>query len=122
VQRTFAKFHMDVGIGDVVLDPPVSMIRRVQQFAEKLHAYSLPRGGANSRGRDLGAFGATDPVGNTERACVCLEAPRCTFERRGTQDLSALQEPPPATWEKPIQGLAEEGLLDPVREQSIRRS
>jgi hypothetical protein len=53
-QRTFVKFHLDVGIGDVVLDPveriqtrnwfafagipPVSvpMIQREQQFAEKL--------------------------------------------------------------------------------------
>ena len=54
--RTFVKFHLDVGIGDVVLDPPeqarmrdwfgfagiappdVPMIQREQQFAEKLHA------------------------------------------------------------------------------------
>jgi hypothetical protein len=59
--RTFVKFHLDVGIGDVVLDPPeqarmrdwlgfagiappdVPMIQREQQFAEKLHAYTLPR-------------------------------------------------------------------------------
>ena len=71
-QRTFVKFHIDVGIGDVVLDPleriqtrdwfafaeipPVSvpMIPREQQFAEKLHAYTLPRTGTvNSRVRDL---------------------------------------------------------------------
>ena len=59
--RTFVKFHLDVGIGDVVLDPleqakmrdwlgfagisppSVPMIQREQQFAEKLHAYTLPR-------------------------------------------------------------------------------
>ena len=70
--RTFVKFHLDVGIGDVVLDPleqaemrdwlgfagisppSVPMIQREQQFAEKLHAYTLPRTGApNSRVRDL---------------------------------------------------------------------
>ena len=65
--RTFVKFHLDVGIGDVVLDPPeharmrdwlgfagiappdVPMIQREQQFAEKLHAYTLPRTTPNSR-------------------------------------------------------------------------
>jgi hypothetical protein len=71
-QRTFVKFQMDFGIGDVVLDPlerirtrdwfafaeilpaSVPMIPREQQFAEKLHAYTLPRAGtANSRVRDL---------------------------------------------------------------------
>jgi hypothetical protein len=129
-QRTFAKFHMDVGIGDVVLDPLerikthdwlgfaeiapacVPMIQREQQFAEKLHAYTLPRSGANSRVRDL-----VDMVlliqSETLNASVCLEALRRTFERRGTHDLHALLEPPPATWEKPFQRLAEECQLDP---------
>lgn len=70
--RTFVKFHLDVGIGDVVLDPleqaqmrdwlgfagipppAVPMIQREQQFAEKLHAYTLPRTAApNNRVRDL---------------------------------------------------------------------
>ena len=55
-QRMFVKFHMDVGICDIVLDPleriqarnwfafteippaSVSIIQRKKQFAEKLHA------------------------------------------------------------------------------------
>ena len=59
--RTFVKFHLDVGVGDVIVDPvefvqtrdwlgfagvappEVPMIQREQQFAEKLHAYTLPR-------------------------------------------------------------------------------
>ena len=56
--RIFVKFHLDVGIGDVVLDPleqakmrdwlgfagisppSVPMIQREQQFVERLHAYT----------------------------------------------------------------------------------
>ncbi len=128
-QRTFVKFHLDVGIGDVVLDPlervetrdwlgfaeiapaSVPMIRREQQFAEKLHAYTLPRSGANSRVRDL-----VDMVllirSGTLNPPACLEALRRTFERRGTHDLPTLLEPPPAAWENPFQRLAEECRLD----------
>jgi len=70
--RVFARFHVDVGIGDEVLEPldvvegrdwlgfggiaPPSFpaISREQQFAEKVHAYSLPRGDrANTRAKDL---------------------------------------------------------------------
>ena len=128
-QRTFAKFHMDIGIGDVVLGPleqvqtrdwigfakiapaSVPLIQREQQFAEKLHAYTLPRSGANSRVRDL-----IDMVlliqSETLNTSVCLEALRRTFKQRGTHDLPALLEPPPASWNMPFQRLAEECQLD----------
>jgi hypothetical protein len=70
--RVFVGFHLDVGIGDAVMEPlevikgldwlgfagiaspSLYMIPREQQFAEKLHAYTLPRHGApNTRVRDL---------------------------------------------------------------------
>jgi predicted nucleotidyltransferase component of viral defense system len=70
--RDFARFHVDVGIRDEVLEPldvvtgqdwlgfggvqPPSfpVISAEQQFAEKLHAYTLPRGErANTRTKDL---------------------------------------------------------------------
>jgi Nucleotidyl transferase AbiEii toxin, Type IV TA system len=59
--RTFVKFHLDVGIGDIIVDPvetarisdwlglaaiespTVPMIQRERQFAEKIHAHTLPR-------------------------------------------------------------------------------
>jgi hypothetical protein len=59
--RVFVGFHLDVGIGDAVMEPleivegrdwlafagivspSLYMIPREQQFAEKLHAYTLPR-------------------------------------------------------------------------------
>jgi hypothetical protein len=64
-ERTFARFHLDAGIGDVVIQPletiicrdwlgfagiesaRVRMIAREAQFAEKIHAYTLPRNAAN---------------------------------------------------------------------------
>lgn len=128
-QRTFAKFHMDIGIGDVVLDPleqvetrdwlgfaaitpaSVPMLRREQQFAEKLHAYTLPRSGANSRVRDLIDMVLLIQSG-TLNSSLCLEALRHTFERRGTHELPTILEPPPGTWEKPYERLAEESNLD----------
>ena len=121
--RTFVKFHMDVGIGDMVLEPveliktrdwfgfaeipsvSVPTIQKEQQFAEKLHAYTLPRGGAeNSRVRD-----PVDMVllirSKTLAPSVCSEALRRTFERRRTHDLPAVLEPPPAAWVQPFQRL-----------------
>ena len=70
--RTFARFHLDVGLGDKALQPLDSlqsknwlgfaniepgtfiMISKEQQFAEKYHAYTRPRADRpNSRVRDL---------------------------------------------------------------------
>ncbi len=129
-QRTFAKFHLDVGIGDVVLDPlehiktrdwfgfagipPASVptIQREQQFAEKLHAYTLPRAGtANSRVRDLVDMVLLIRSGALNTSVV-VEAVRRTFDRRGTHPLPTTLEPPPPDWNKPFQSLAEECQLD----------
>lgn len=60
-RRTFTKFHVDVGVGDVIIEPlekltptdwldfagipsvNIYAISKEQQLAEKLHAYTLPR-------------------------------------------------------------------------------
>jgi hypothetical protein len=129
-QRTFAKFHMDVGIGDVVLDPlehtqtrdwlgfaeippaSVPMIQREQQFAEKLHAYTLPRvGTVNSRVRDLVDMILLIQSGTLD-VTVTSEALRRTFDRRGTHLLPAALEPPPLDWSVPFERLADECHLD----------
>jgi len=36
-----------------IQSPRVQMISRQQQFAEKIHAYTLPRNSQNSRAKDL---------------------------------------------------------------------
>ena len=69
--RAFSRFHLDVGIDDVLIEPlqriqghdwlgfaeipPAEMrlISKEQQVAEKLHAYTLPRSTPNSRVKDL---------------------------------------------------------------------
>jgi hypothetical protein len=123
-ERTFARFHVDAGVGDVVIRPPetivcrdwlgfagigssrVLMIAREQQLAEKIHAYTLPRNAVNSRVKDL--VDLVLLIGSCELdKHRILEALRLTFERRGTHDLTSLV-PPPADWQIPFQALAEE--------------
>lgn len=129
-QRIFVKFHMDVGIGDVVLDPveriqtrdwfafaeipptSVPMIQREQQFAEKLHAYTLPRAGTvNSRVRDLVDMILLIQSGTLDAAAVAKALVR-TFDRRGTHSLPTALEPPPSDWSMPFQRLADDCQLD----------
>ena len=123
-KRIFARFHVDAGIGDVVMRPleaivcrdwlgfagiessRVLMIAREQQFAEKIHAYTLPRNAANSRVKDLVDLALLIGSRELDKRRI-LEALRLTFERRGTHDLASLV-PPPADWQIPFQALAEE--------------
>ena len=123
-ERTFARFHLDAGVGDVVMRPletivcrdwlgfagiessRVLMIAREQQFAEKIHAYTLPRNAANSRVKDLVDLALLIGSGGLDKQRI-LDALRLTFERRGTHDLASLL-PPPADWQIPFQALAEE--------------
>ena len=123
-ERIFARFHLDAGIGDVVMRPlesivcrdwlgfagiessQVQMIAREQQFAEKIHAYTLPRNLANSRVKDLVDLALLIGSGGLDRQRI-LDALRLTFERRRTHDLTSLL-PPPADWQIPFQALAEE--------------
>jgi Nucleotidyl transferase AbiEii toxin, Type IV TA system len=127
-ERIFARFHLDAGIGDVVSPPletivcgdwlgfagirpsQVRMIAREQQFAEKLHAYTLPRSSANSRVKDLVDMALLIGSGGLDRRRV-LNALHLTFERRGTHDLPTSLLAPPADWQIPFRALAEECRL-----------
>jgi hypothetical protein len=126
--RLFSRFHLDAGIGDAVMEPletaecrewlefagikgpRVQMIPREQQFAEKLHAYTLPRSSANSRVKDLVDLALLVESGelHTERI---QEAVHITFQRRATHDLPSLLLPPPPDWRKRFEALAEECRL-----------
>jgi hypothetical protein len=123
--RSFIRFHLDAGIGDVVMQPletivcrdwlgfagiespQVRMIAREQQFAEKIHAYTLPRNSTNSRVKDLVDLALLIGSGGLDNQRI-LEALRLTFERRETHDLPASLLQPPADWQIPFRGLAEE--------------
>ena len=120
--RTFVKFHVDISVGDILVaplqqvrcadwlafariaPPLVTMTSREQQFAEKLHAYTLPRSTPNSRVRDL-----VDLVllarSNLDVGLLGV-AIRATFDRRGTHTLPAELPPPAESWKAPFDALA----------------
>lgn len=124
--RNFVGFHLDVGVGDVVMEPleviegrnwlqfagiaspSLFMIPREQQFAEKLHAYTLPRGGGvNSRVRDLVDMVLLIQSGAMVKGKLA-EAVRITFNRRNTHTLPKVLPQPPTSWQTPYNALAKE--------------
>ena len=127
--RVFVGFHLDVGIGDAVMEPieviegrdwlgfagiaspSLYMIPREQQFAEKLLAYTLPRPGAvNSRVRDLVDMVLLIQSGTMAIAKVA-EAIRVTLDRRRTHTLPKTLLHPSTDWRKPFEALAKECRL-----------
>src|SRR5208282_2653109 len=98
--RTFVKFHLDVSTGDVLREPYESLSGRdwlgfagiaaanvpaispEEQFAEKLHAYTLPRADReNTRVKDL--VDLVLLIGQTKMDTARLpQAIRETFQRR----------------------------------------
>jgi hypothetical protein len=123
--RIFARFHLDAGIGDVVIQPletaechdwlgfagigkpRVQMISREQQFAEKIHAYTLPRNSPNSRVKDLVDLALLIAGNRLDRQRV-FNALHLTFDRRGTHTLPISLSVPPPEWQTPFRALAEE--------------
>lgn len=128
--RSFAKFHLDVSTGDVMREPYETLaghdwlafagiangtfpaVSPEEQFAEKLHAYTLPRPDReNSRVKDL-----VDLVLLIERAQLdkvrLANSIRETFGRRKTHDIPAVLMSPPVSWSVPFSELASECRLD----------
>ncbi len=123
--RIFARFHLDAGIGDVVIQPletaechdwlgfagigkpRVQMISREQQFAEKIHAYTLPRNSPNSRVKDLVDLALLIAGNRLDRQRV-FNALHLTFDRRGTHTLPISLSVPPPEWQTPFRALVEE--------------
>lgn len=127
--RVFVGFHLDVGIGDAVIEPlevvegrdwlgfagiaspSLYLIPREQQFAEKLHAYTPPRkGAANTRVRDLVDMVLLIQSGTLDKARL-REAIHLTFDRRGTHAVPNILPQPPTDWQKPYEALAKECRL-----------
>lgn len=124
-ERLFVRFQVDVGAGDVVIEPldevsgrdwlgfaglpPARFpaITREQQFAEKLHAYTFPRARPNSRVKDLVDMVLLIESGRLDSALV-RRALKATFDRRATHALPAELAPPPEQWRAPFGRLAEE--------------
>jgi hypothetical protein len=129
VGKTYAKFHIDVGVGDAVVGEPerltgddllafagiararVLAIPKPQQFAEKVHAYTFPWSGRlNTRTKDL-----VDLVLLLERGLGEVtrirEALKATFSTRGTHALPAALSPPPEAWKDEFVGMASEAKI-----------
>lgn len=126
--RTFVRFHLDVASGDAVIEPYEEVrgrdwlgfagiptrafpaIPKEQQFAEKMHAYTLPRGDAvGSRVRDLLDMLILIRLGlDNERTRSALAR---TFEKRATHPLPDALIPPPAAWARPFAALGAECSL-----------
>jgi hypothetical protein len=125
-RRVFAKFHLDVGIGDIVLGSSESVkaeeffafagisparfriLPIAQQFAEKVHSYTLPRPrGINSRVKDL-----VDLVLILDKEAPARElikaAIEVTFNHRGTHDIPAMIPDAPPTWTSSFTAMAKQ--------------
>lgn len=124
--KVFAKFNLDVGIGDATIGTPeqltgddildfagippavVRAIPRSQQFAEKVHAYTFPWSGRlNTRTKDL-----VDLVLLIERGLPDVDelrnALKLTFSTRGTHLLPDELPEPPEQWASDFPGMAAE--------------
>lgn len=127
--RTFVKFHVDLGVGDEVLEPlenvegedwlgfagisaaVVPVLSIEQHWAEKFHAYTRPRETTNSRVRDL-----VDLVLILEQHQLSSDRIRkavdATFTRRSTHPVPEGILAPPADWQKPFAELVATCSLD----------
>jgi len=127
-RRTFTKFHVDVGVGDVIIEPlekltptdwlefagipsvNIYAISKEQQLAEKLHAYTLPRE-RNSRTKDLVDIYllTNDQSCDFQKVWQALEM---TFKRRKTHAIPKTLSPPPSEWAVQFIALAKDCQIE----------
>ena len=134
--RLFVRFSLDVAVGDPTIEPldilsgedwlrfaglpskGIPALSKEQQFAEKLHAYTLPRDGrTNSRVKDL-----IDMIlliqTNSMEAVKVQAAIKATWLRRRTHELPEELAEPPEQWEGRFRQLAEECRLSMTLEDA----
>ncbi len=124
--RSFTSFHLDIGIGDVVAEPfdvlsdgnwlefaaisagEFLAISKEAQFAEKLHAYTLPRRErVNSRVRDLVDMVLLINEGELDSNYL-RDTISKTFKRRATHPIPKAIPDPPEFWTSVYQDMADE--------------
>lgn len=129
-EKLFVAFHVDVALGDYVPEEhdtaeepdwlsfadiapaKIKMLPAAVQFAEKLHAYTLPRAVPNSRVRDMLDMMLLIREGGLARPKAGA-AVKAVFGRRKTHSPPQRLDAPPAAWEKPFTALADGcGLSD----------
>jgi hypothetical protein len=86
--------------------PMIPVISQEQQFAEKVHAYTLPRKTPNSRVKDLVDILLLIESGklNSDRLQNALSK---TFDRRKTHEIPSDLPEPPDLWNAPFKKMAE---------------
>ena len=127
----FVTFHIDLSSGDALVDAP-DLLRGsdllqfaavapvtfpiypiVQHLAEKLHAYTLPRGQENTRVKDLVdliIIAASETV-EADRLFRSVEA---TFDVRGTHPIPNRLPEPPVSWAKSFTTIAAQAVSPPL--------
>lgn len=122
-EKLFVAFHVDVALGDYIpeeletADEPdwlsfagiiparIYMLPAAVQFAEKLHAYTLPRSVPNSRVRDMLDMLLLIRESGLPPA-KARAAVKAVFARRKTHSPPHRLDAPPAAWERPFAALA----------------
>jgi len=124
--RIFENFHVDVGMGDVLVEPPdyleppallafadilplpIPCYPLTQQIAEKFHAYTRPYATAEStRVKDWVDILLMAELG-TMQASHLRQALQATFEVRQTHSLPEHPPEPPAAWKSAFRRLRRE--------------
>jgi hypothetical protein len=135
--RAFVGFHLDIGIGDDLIEPTdriegegwfdfaglprpeFRMISREQQFAEKLHAYTRPRVGRdNTRVKDLVDLLLLIRTQMEPRRL--REDVERTFAQRATHRIPAGLASPPESWGPRFAELAAQCGIDPDIDSALR--
>lgn len=135
--KIFSKFNIDIGIGDTWIEPheeiqlrswldfagittiTVPVISKEQHFAEKIHAYSLPReSGYNSRTKDL--IDLILLINTQDMNITWLKhAIQETFKRRKTHTIPKILLAPPVEWKTKFSALAKECGINTSMDQAF---
>lgn len=128
--RLFARFHLDVGMGDVQREPcewneprdwlgfagiaagRFQSISREEHFAQMVHAYTSSMGGrAKTRVKDLISLVLFVDSGTLDQERLSQDH-ASTFARRNTHALTNELETPPDFWKQVFEKLAAECGID----------
>ena len=122
--KTFAKFHIDIGVGDAKIKPleklksrdwlgfagiktiPFPTISKEQQFAEKFHAYVV-HGQDNSRVKDLVDMILLIQEGKMSKSKV-KKSITTVFKSHEFSKIPSKLKPPPPSWPLTFSKLANE--------------